>query len=85
MFAITERGPGPLSVDTARFPRLKGTGWALLQLAAGIAGSYLTTEKLNDAAPPEAEQDGAADQVEQAADEPRFEREATPAPSITDA
>jgi putative oxidoreductase len=76
MFAITEHGPGSLSVDRALLPRLKGTGWAVLQLAAAAAGSYLTTEKLNEAPP---EQATAPQVVEQATDEPRFEREQSPA------
>jgi putative oxidoreductase len=41
MVAVTESGPGPLSVDAATAPDLKGTRWALLQLAAALAGSYL--------------------------------------------
>jgi putative oxidoreductase len=43
MTAVTETGPGPLSVDQALFPNLKGTGWAALQLGAAVAGSYLAT------------------------------------------
>ena len=42
MVAITESGPGPLSVDAAVAPDLKGARWALLQLGAALAGSYLT-------------------------------------------
>jgi putative oxidoreductase len=82
MFAIAEHGPGAMSVDRALFPRMKGTGWALLALAAGAAGSYLATEKLNEPAPAEAT---APQVVEQATDEPRFEREQAPAPSTTSA
>jgi putative oxidoreductase len=82
MFAITERGPGAPSVDTARFPRLKGTGWALAQLAAGVAGSYLTTEKLGEPPPEDPQQ---ALPVDQAVDEPRFEREPAPAPAASNA
>jgi putative oxidoreductase len=52
MVAISESGPGRPSIDSAAFPRMKGTGWALLQLAAGAAGSWLTTEKLVEEAPP---------------------------------
>jgi putative oxidoreductase len=69
MFALAESGPGTPSVDAAAFPKLKGTGWALLALAAGVAGSYLATERFNE---PEAVQPPAP--VEQA--EARFEREA---------
>jgi putative oxidoreductase len=51
MAAITEMGPGAPSFDAARLPRFKGTALALLQLAAGIAGSYLVTSPvLNEAA-----------------------------------
>jgi putative oxidoreductase len=80
MFAITEEGPGPLSVDRALFPRMKGTGWALLQLAAAVAGSYLATEKLNEPAPGE-RRPAVTPQPEQAEDEPRFARDAAPAQS----
>jgi putative oxidoreductase len=41
MAALAENGPGPLSVDSALAPDLKGTRWALLQLGAALAGSYL--------------------------------------------
>ncbi len=80
MFAITESGPGAPSVDRALFPRLKGTGWALLQLAAGVAGSYLATEKFNEPAPEE-RRPAVTPQPEQAEDEPRFERDAAHAQS----
>jgi putative oxidoreductase len=43
MTALAENGPGPLSVDGRRFPRLKGLHWALLSLGAACAGSYLVT------------------------------------------
>jgi putative oxidoreductase len=82
MFAITESGPGAMSVDRAVLPRMKGTGWALFALAAGAAGSYLATEQLNEPAP---EQAATPQVVEQATDEPRFEREQAPAPSTTTA
>jgi putative oxidoreductase len=49
MAAITDTGPGKLSVDAARFPSFKGPALALLQLAAGVAGSYLATEVFNQA------------------------------------
>ncbi|MEA2466225.1 MAG: putative oxidoreductase [Thermoleophilaceae bacterium] len=41
MIALTESGPGPLSLDGAVATDLKGTRWALLQLGAAVAGSYL--------------------------------------------
>jgi hypothetical protein len=45
MVALTESGPGPLSLDAAVAPELKGTRWALLQLGAALAGSYLTSSE----------------------------------------
>ena len=45
MVALTERGAGPLSVDSSVAPDLKGTRWALLQLGAAVAGSYLTSSE----------------------------------------
>jgi putative oxidoreductase len=77
MFAITEHGPGAVSVDAAMFPRFKGTGLALLQLGAAVAGSYLATEKLNAPAPPEP----AAAAPAAGADERRFDRDEATAPS----
>lgn len=48
--ALADTGPGKLSVDASRFPRLKGPVWAVLSLAAGLGGSYLaTSEKVNEA------------------------------------
>lgn len=41
--ALAEHGPGRPSVDTAAFPRLRGTGWAAASLAAAVAGSYIAT------------------------------------------
>jgi putative oxidoreductase len=67
MVAIAESGPGKPSVDAAKFPKLKGTGWALLALGAGVAGSYLATEYFNEPEP--------APETTSAEAEPRFERE----------
>jgi putative oxidoreductase len=69
---LAETGPGRPSVDCSLLPRFKGSGYALLALAAAAAGSYLVTEKLSQA--PEEEPASDAD----AADEPerRFSREA---------
>ncbi len=39
LFALTEVGPGPLSLDRALGNELEGTGWAVAQLAAAAAGS----------------------------------------------
>src|SRR3954447_5861151 len=65
LFALTEHGPGPYSVDAASFPRLRGTGLAIAQLALGFAGSELATSELVNApkgeietAPPDITGDG---------------------------
>jgi putative oxidoreductase len=84
MFAIAESGPGTPAIT----PRMKGTGWALLALGAGVAGSYLATEYFNEPAPaaPETATDAqsrfARDEAP-ASDDPRFdtERTATEAPA----
>ncbi|MEA2268551.1 MAG: putative oxidoreductase [Solirubrobacteraceae bacterium] len=81
MVAISESGPGRPSVDAAMFPRMKGAGWALLQLAAGAAGSYLATEVFNEEAPA-ADQAQASDQSA-GDDDARFGRETAEAPSPT--
>ena len=39
--ALADTGPGALSVDSARFPRMHGPAWAAAAVAAGVAGSYL--------------------------------------------
>ena len=39
VFAITDVGPGALSVDALRGREHRGTVWALAQLGAGVAGS----------------------------------------------
>jgi len=61
MFALTDMGPGKPSVDEARLPWMKGPAFAALQLAAGVAGSYLATERFSEARPGEAPQEGQAD------------------------
>jgi putative oxidoreductase len=61
MVALTDAGPGKPSVDEARFPWMKGPALALLQLAAGVAGSYLATERFNQAAPGQGAQAGQVD------------------------
>ena len=68
VFALAESGPGTPSVDAALFPRMRGTGWALLALGAGVAGSYLATEYFNE---PELAP------APQAEEEPRFARATT--------
>ena len=77
--ALTETGPGRPSVDSALFgDGLKGKGWAVAALAAGVAGSYLVTEKLVEPAAEPAPQEGHADVPGDPAleQQPRFEREA---------
>jgi putative oxidoreductase len=71
MVALAEAGPGTPSVDSALFPKMRGTGWALLALGAGVAGSYLATEHFNEPAPVVPETVAVTD------DEPRFARETT--------
>jgi putative oxidoreductase len=42
MLALSDNGPGPLSLDNALFgDRFRGARWALLQLGAATAGSFL--------------------------------------------
>jgi putative oxidoreductase len=76
--ALTETGPGRPSVDAALFgDGLKGKGWAVAALAAGVAGSYFVTERLVEPAPEPAPQEGHADVPGDPAleQQPRFERE----------
>jgi putative oxidoreductase len=61
MLAITENGPGPLSVDARLFPNLKGPAVAALALGAGAAGSFLATDVVNEAPASEAGGDVAGD------------------------
>jgi putative oxidoreductase len=71
--ALTETGPGSPSVDSALFgDGLKGRGWALAALAAGVAGSYLVTERLVE---PEPELADVEMDDPSLAGQPRFERE----------
>jgi putative oxidoreductase len=55
--ALTETGAGTPSVDAARFPALKGSAVTLAALGAGVAGSYLVTERLVEPEPPRAPDD----------------------------
>jgi len=76
--ALTETGPGRPSVDEALFGgALKGKGWSVAALAAGVAGSYLVTERLVEPAAEPAPQEGHADVPGDPAleQQPRFERE----------
>ena len=73
--ALTETGPGTPSVDRALLgDRFTGKGWALAALAAGVAGSYLVTEKLVEPAP-EASQQQFGEDDPALSEQPRFERE----------
>ena len=47
--ALAEAGAGSLSVDETAFPDLNGPLVALAAVGAGVAGSYLFTEVLNEA------------------------------------
>ena len=76
--ALTETGPGRPSVDEGLFGgALKGKAWAVAALAAGVAGSYLVTERLVEPAAEPAPQEGHADVPGDPAleQQPRFERE----------
>lgn len=76
--ALTETGPGRPSIDSALFgDGLKGKGWAVAALAAGVAGSYLVTERLVEPAAAPAPQEGHADVPGDPAleQQPRFERD----------
>jgi putative oxidoreductase len=76
--ALTETGPGRPSVDEGLFgDAMKGKGWALAALGAGVAGSYLVTERLVERTPEPAPQEGHADVPGDPAleQQPRFERE----------
>ncbi len=48
--AITERGPGRLSVDAALLPRIKGPRLAAAQIGAAVVASYLL-DRLSREAP----------------------------------
>jgi putative oxidoreductase len=63
---LTENGAGPLSVDSARFPSLRGPAWAAAAVAAGVAGSYLAERPPFNAPAPEPQtQSGRFERVEQ--------------------
>jgi putative oxidoreductase len=75
MAAIAERGPGTPSVDEKLFPKLKGTKWAIAQLAAGAAGSYAAT-RISPSPPSEADEPTGGN-----GRPARFEREPSEAPA----
>jgi putative oxidoreductase len=85
--ALADTGPGALSVDAARFPRLKGKAVALASVAAGVAGSYLVTEVFSDPAPAPQEGDAGADPASAPSEDRttggRFMREDAETPATT--
>jgi putative oxidoreductase len=61
VFAVTDAGPGAWSIDAARGRARWGAGWALAQLAAGLAGSAAAIAYgRSRPAPPEAAPEAAA-------------------------
>jgi putative oxidoreductase len=66
MAAVTDSGGGALSVDSARFPSLRGPAWAAAAVAAGVAGSYLAERPpFNEPAPEPETRSGRFERVEQ--------------------
>jgi putative oxidoreductase len=66
MAALADHGPGALSVDSARFPRMHGPVWAAAAFAAGVAGSYLAERPpFNEPAPEPETRTGRFERVEQ--------------------
>src|SRR4051812_18812586 len=61
MLAITENGPGAISLDARLFPNLKGFPLAAAALGAGVAGSFLATDVVNEAPAEEVGGDVAGD------------------------
>jgi putative oxidoreductase len=62
--ALADAGPGAPSLDEAAFPWMKGSLVAAAAVGAGVAGSYLMTDVVNDA--PEAETSETDDTAAQA-------------------
>jgi putative oxidoreductase len=52
VFAITDLGPGKLSLDHALGTHRSGAGWAIAQLLAGAAGSWAATTLAERQPPP---------------------------------
>lgn len=70
MAAITDAGPGPLSIDARRAPSFHGPALAVVGLGAAVAGSYLGTHPAVNPpgpAPSEGEGDVAGDPAMQEA------------------
>ena len=51
VLAITEAGPGPISLDAALGRERSGPGWALAALVAGVGGSALVLREWERPAP----------------------------------
>src|SRR4051812_42993915 len=58
MAALADSGAGPLSVDEALFPGLRGSTLAALALGAGTARSFIAPSDLLNEAPPGAREGG---------------------------
>jgi len=68
MAALADVGPGALSFDSARLPRMHGPAWAAAAVAAGVAGSYLAERPpFNEPAPEPETRTGRFERVEQPA------------------
>jgi putative oxidoreductase len=60
VFAISDLGPGKLSLDHALGIRRSGAGWAIAQLLAGAAGSWAATTLAERQPPPHTPDDNGA-------------------------
>jgi putative oxidoreductase len=69
VLAITEVGPGPLSLDAALGRERSGVGWALAALAAGVGGSTVLLRDWERPAPA-AEEEPAAEAPDEPAPAP---------------
>ncbi len=69
IFALTEAGPGPVSLDDALGIERCGTAWAITQLAIGAVGSELISRMGGSPPAPEAVEAGGA-AVSEGADGP---------------
>ncbi|HEV7585074.1 MAG TPA: DoxX family protein [Solirubrobacteraceae bacterium] len=72
VFAITDVGPGRLSLDEAFGVRRSGPGWAIAQLLAGAAGSWVAVRVgERQPLPPAQSADGRAEPAEEPASRPQ--------------
>jgi putative oxidoreductase len=75
MAHLVQQGPGRPSIDDRFFPSLRGAGWAVASIGAGVAGSYLL-DVLSEPAPAETPAPSAAGEpAATTPDEARFARE----------